>query len=393
MVTMQAARGGHPLAWVGAIIALVGALLLPGTLARAASGSELFFSEYVEGTGTNRAVEIYNPTDVPVSLGASGYMLAFFFDGSTTIGGGVPLAGTLQPGATWVVAPTNAGAALLAKANQKFGTAWFDGNDAVALIHAGVAVDVVGQIGFDPGVAWGTGGNTTADHTLRRKASVTAGDPNGLDAFDPAVEWDAYPVDTFDGLGSIGSANQAVAITCPGPMSTLQGVATTAGVTATDPDGRVTAFSAAVGPGDPGTVTVGDVTPAAAAGGTASATLDVAATTPAGTFTVTLTAANDDATPQTASCTVDVEVSPVTVDALRALVEAMVGDGRVAADKAKLLERRLDRVADAMADGRGADAAAQLRAFANQVQGLAPRWISPESADLLVAEAALLAGG
>jgi predicted extracellular nuclease len=66
-------------------------------------------------------------------------------------------------------------------------------------------IDSIGQIGVDPGTEWGTGLTSTADNTLRRKASVEAGDPNTGDAFDPAVEWDGFATDTFDGLGAHGT--------------------------------------------------------------------------------------------------------------------------------------------------------------------------------------------
>ena len=61
---------------------------------------------------------------------------------------------------------------------------------------------MIGQIGFDPGTEWGTGLTSTADNTLRRKATVSGGDTNGSDVFDPAIEWDGFATDTFDGLGS-----------------------------------------------------------------------------------------------------------------------------------------------------------------------------------------------
>ena len=63
-------------------------------------------------------------------------------------------------------------------------------------------IDVIGQVGFDPGTEWGTGLTSTQDNTLRRKAAVTDGDPIGSDVFDPAVQWDGFATDTFDGLGS-----------------------------------------------------------------------------------------------------------------------------------------------------------------------------------------------
>ena len=47
------------------------------------------------------------------------------------------------------------------------------------------------------------------DNTLRRKAAINGGDTNGTDAFDPAIEWDGFAADTFDGLGS-----RAVGGTC-----------------------------------------------------------------------------------------------------------------------------------------------------------------------------------
>ena len=31
-------------------------------------GQDLFFSEYIEGSSSNKALEIYNPTDAPINL-------------------------------------------------------------------------------------------------------------------------------------------------------------------------------------------------------------------------------------------------------------------------------------------------------------------------------------
>ncbi len=91
--------------------------------------------------------------------------------------------------------------ALLAVADQLTANFLWNGNDAVALRHGGTIVDVIGQIGVDPGAAWGSGDTLTADHTLRRKPSVQGGDTDGTNAFDPSPEWLGLPVDTFDGLG------------------------------------------------------------------------------------------------------------------------------------------------------------------------------------------------
>jgi hypothetical protein len=381
----------------GGVLVAVGALV-PVSHALAATGDELFISEYVEGSGTNQAIEVFNPTDTPISLSASGYRLEVYANGSTSVTGGVLLIGTIQPGGTWVVAPTDASDALKAKANQTFATSafWFDGNDAVALTHFGSAIDIIGQIGFDPGTEWGAGLIGTRDHTLRRKASITAGDTNGTDAFDPSLEWNGFPIDTFDGLGSVGAppVNQPVSITCPTELSTTQPADVTGAVSASDPDGTVVSLAVtAVTPSDPGSISVTSVTSAAAVGGSATGTLTVSGATTPGSYAVTVTATNADATPQTADCTVAVTIAPFVsaFDKLRAMVDALTTNGGVNPDKAFLLTTRLDRAAADHAAGRLAAFRAQMQAFGNQVAGLSPRWITPLAAAQLQAQAAAAA--
>ena len=102
----------------------------------------------------------------------------------------------------FVVAHTNANARSSPVADQTNGSGWFNGDDAVVLRKGTTMLDVIGQIGFDPGTEWGTGVTSTADNTLRRKPTIIAGDPNGADAFDPSVEWDGFATNTFDGLGA-----------------------------------------------------------------------------------------------------------------------------------------------------------------------------------------------
>ena len=62
-------------------------------------------------------------------------------------------------------------------------------------------VDVIGQIGVDPGSQWGTDPDTD-EEVLRRQPDVCIGDSNGFDAFDPADEWDGDAGGTTSGLGS-----------------------------------------------------------------------------------------------------------------------------------------------------------------------------------------------
>jgi predicted extracellular nuclease len=169
--------------------------------ARAADPTELFFSEYIEGTSNNKALEIYNGTGAAVNLAAGGYNVQMHFNGNPVATLTINLTGTVAAGGVYVLAHSSAAAEILAVANQTNGAGWFNGDDAVVLRRGTTVVDVIGQIGFDPGSEWGSGLTSTADNTLRRKNTVTAGDTNGADAFDPSLEWDGFATNTFDGLG------------------------------------------------------------------------------------------------------------------------------------------------------------------------------------------------
>ena len=63
------------------------ACALAGAQSAAAAPSELFFSEYIEGSSNNKALEIFNGTGAPVDLGTGGYNVQMFFNGSATAGG------------------------------------------------------------------------------------------------------------------------------------------------------------------------------------------------------------------------------------------------------------------------------------------------------------------
>jgi len=175
--------------------------LLP-THARA----DLFFSEYVEGSSNNKALEIYNGTGSPINLTDGNYAIALYINGSASHGSPITLSGTVVNGGVFVVAHTSADA-ILTQANQASGKITFTGDDAVALFKGTEIIDVIGQIGIDPGTEWGTGLISTADNTLRRKSTIIAGDTNGSDAFDPSIEWEGFATNTFDGLGTHAGAS------------------------------------------------------------------------------------------------------------------------------------------------------------------------------------------
>jgi hypothetical protein len=62
---------------VAALTAILAVPVAVGLAAPAggATPTDLFFSEYVEGSGFNKAVEIFNGTGAAIDLGAAGYTL------------------------------------------------------------------------------------------------------------------------------------------------------------------------------------------------------------------------------------------------------------------------------------------------------------------------------
>ena len=74
-----------------AVVLLVCGLAGP-SIASAAS-TDLFFSEYVEGSSNNKALEIYNGTGSAVNLATGVYNIQMFFNGSATAGLTINLTG------------------------------------------------------------------------------------------------------------------------------------------------------------------------------------------------------------------------------------------------------------------------------------------------------------
>jgi len=185
------------------IVALMSSIL-PAQYA-GAQATDLLFSEYIEGSSFNKAVEIYNGTGAAVDL--STYTVQMYFNGSASPSQSLTLIGTLADGDVFVLAHPSADAAILAQADVTDVGISFNGDDVVILRNNGAVVDAFGQIGFDPGSEWPGGGQ---DDTLRRAESVCAGDTNPDDAFDASVEWVPFAQNTFDGLG-------AHTVNCGGP--------------------------------------------------------------------------------------------------------------------------------------------------------------------------------
>jgi len=163
------------------------------TLANSGNATDLLFSEYIEGSSNNKALEIANNTGSAVSL--SIYTVKKQTNGAGAWSTGIALTGTLNNGAKFVLVNSaiNIACYNAASANVSTGGAelTFNGNDAVGLFKNGVLIDIIGT--FDGGTA-----NFAIDVTLRRKATVLS--PNTT--FNLAGEWDSFATDTCGGLGS-----------------------------------------------------------------------------------------------------------------------------------------------------------------------------------------------
>ena len=157
------------------------------------SGTELYISEYVEGTkGSNKFIEIYNPTDKEIDLSA--YVLNCASNGKTwgneTSYTYQQLEGTIAPKS--VIVYQNAKADLYTS-GKPCNACGFNGekNDAVGLFKGGVLIDVFGYP-VDPN----SDPNFGKDITYRRKASVSS--PVATFNLD---EWEAAAADDVSGLG------------------------------------------------------------------------------------------------------------------------------------------------------------------------------------------------
>lgn len=160
---------------------------------------DLFFSEYIEGNGQDKAIEIYNPSDSTISL--SNYTIEFYTNGATVASSTILLNGTLASNQTYVIANPSANNTILALSNQTDPAITHNGNDAIVLRRGIDNVDIIGQIGNDPGTAWVGGTVSTADQVLIRKYNVQKGLNTNPTPFDPSLEWETRALTDYSNLG------------------------------------------------------------------------------------------------------------------------------------------------------------------------------------------------
>lgn len=190
-----------------------------------AAQADLMISEYVEGSGNNKALEFLNTSDSTVDLSA--WEVQIYYNGSSTAGLTINLEGSVSPGGNFVFASSQADPAILTVSDQTSGAGLFNGDDAITLLNGGVVTDSIGQIGFDPGSYWGSGDQRTQDQTLRRREGAPA-DTNPFDSYDPTLYFDGFPINSFDDLGAANGPTDPDTDPQPDPVDMTCGASVTA---------------------------------------------------------------------------------------------------------------------------------------------------------------------
>jgi len=197
-----------------------------------------FISEYVEGYGNNKAIEIYNPTNKELDM--TKYFLQRYSNGLSTakpegeveattiqLKGKVPAKSVIvyvidlrDPNGSGQTAPVwkeleEKGDEFLCDNYDVNNTMFFNGDDAMLLGEGdaknpnnGIILDVFGKIGERPADGWSTKppynnstGATddivvTKDHSMIRKKTIKKGftpTPHLLAEWIPLLEWDSIP--------------------------------------------------------------------------------------------------------------------------------------------------------------------------------------------------------
>ena len=157
------------------------------------TATDLLFSEYIEGSGNNKALEIANNTGSSVSLSA--YTIKKQTNGAGSWSTGLALTGTLTTGSKFVIVNSSISSSCFSPSSANISTTatelTFNGNDAVGLFKNGVLIDIIGT--FNGGTA-----NFAIDVTLRRKSTVTS--PSTT--FNLSSQWDSFTQDTCNNLAS-----------------------------------------------------------------------------------------------------------------------------------------------------------------------------------------------
>jgi len=174
----------------------------------------LFFSEYIEGSSYNKALEIYNGSGQTINL--TNYAILANYNNNPWYAShySFPAGASLESGNVWVIMHSSADENYHSIADELTSATVvnYNGNDVRALVYIAemetTFLDIIGQYNDSAVVNnWAVAGiaDGTLNHTLVRKSSIRKGNPDwpssaGTNTDDS--EWIVYESDTFNNLGS-----------------------------------------------------------------------------------------------------------------------------------------------------------------------------------------------
>jgi len=169
-------------------------------------GERVFFSEYGEGSGQNKYLEIYNGTGAEIDL--ANYAIRLAIDDNSWKDVQV-LAGKLAAGDVYLICHAEADAKIKTAADLENSAAvTFNGNDAVGLFKkVDTRWSLCDVIGYAESGVESTINNisgATKDHVLLRKESVKTGNTDWTSGIN---EWDVKSKDFWFSLGIIGGGD------------------------------------------------------------------------------------------------------------------------------------------------------------------------------------------
>ncbi|MEJ0038572.1 MAG: lamin tail domain-containing protein [Gammaproteobacteria bacterium] len=308
---------------------IAGCVLIAGACGAHAAGNVVISQVYGAGSNNgatyqNDFVELFNRSSAPVNL--AGWTVQYGSatgTGNFSANGVAALSGILQPGQYYLVklaGGTTAGVPLPVAADATAASPNLSGTTGKVVLVSGGGLacnggsnpcspaqlaQIVDLVGYgasnfsEGGSPASTLSITTA--AFRLNAGCTDTDINSAD-FTPGTP---VPRNTASPLSPCGSpSNAPVIASCPTNFAVELGTGGAANLSASDADGFVT--SAAITSSPVSGITLGTVAP----GATLTTQLLVSGSALAGNYPVAVTFTNSDTTPQTASCTIAVNVAP-----------------------------------------------------------------------------------
>lgn len=153
--------------------------------------SEIFFSEYIEGSSFNKALEIVNLTGNTIDLEAEAYSIKKQQNGSGEWMSELMLTGEIIHNDVFVISNESADIPEIIENSDQLKTGSpmdFNGNDPIGLFKNGDLIDVIGEFNNLEDFA--------KDQTLRRKKSI----PEPSETYNNQ-DWEVLELNTINDLG------------------------------------------------------------------------------------------------------------------------------------------------------------------------------------------------